>query len=197
MDHAAATIQARIAGRVRELRAARELTLDALAERSGVSRAMISRIERGESSPTAVVLDRLATGLGVALGALFDSPAPEPSPVARRADQPVWRDPASGYVRRNLSPPGGNSPIHMVEISYPAGARVCYETGPRPQRMCQQIWMLDGTIEVTVDGKRHRLERGDCLAMELASPTSFYNPTPKPARYVVVVATEPEPRRPS
>src|SRR4051812_43252941 len=107
LEQAALPINARIAGRVRELRAARELTLDALAERSGVSRAMISRVERGESSPTAVVLDKLATGLGVALSALFDAPSPEPSPVARRADQPLWRDPASGYLRRNLSPPGG------------------------------------------------------------------------------------------
>src|SRR5277367_7182755 len=90
----------RIAGRVRDLRAQRGLTLEALAERSGVSRSMISLIERGESSPTAVLLERLATGLGVPLASLFEAPAASADPIARRADQVQWRDPASGYIRR-------------------------------------------------------------------------------------------------
>src|SRR5260221_8703246 len=114
----------RIARRARELRAARGLTLDALAERSGVSRSMISRIERGESSPTAVLLERLATGLSVPLASLFEAPAASPEPIARRADQVQWRDPASGYVRRNVSPGGFASPIRIVEVEFPAGARV-------------------------------------------------------------------------
>src|SRR5436190_361146 len=100
----------RIAARVRELRAAHRLSLDAIAQKSGVSRSMISLIERGESSPTAAVLEKLAAGLGVTLGVLFDPLAAEDDtpdgPVARRADQPEWQDPASGYVRRNVSPPG-------------------------------------------------------------------------------------------
>ena len=183
---------------MRDLRAARDLTLDALAERSGVSRAMISRVERGESSATAVILDRLAAGLGVTLSALFDPPgpaAPDPSPVARQRDQPVWRDPESGYVRRDLSPPGADSPMRMTEVRFPAGARVAYESGPRQGRLDQQIWVLDGTIEVRVGRARHRLERGDCLAMVLDGPTAFHNPTRKAARYLVVVAAAPDPRR--
>src|SRR5512138_3326833 len=98
----------RIAGRVRALRAARRLSLDALARGSGVSRSMISLIERGETSPTAVVLDKLAAGLGVLLPSLFESADAESEastrdgPLARLADQPQWRDPASGYVRRNV-----------------------------------------------------------------------------------------------
>src|SRR5438874_7435797 len=108
MGEAAPDLNQRIAERVRELRAAQGLSLDALASKSGVSRSMISLIERGESSPTAVVLERLAAGLGVMLASLFDAPADagqSPSgPVARREDQPQWQDPASGYVRRNVSP---------------------------------------------------------------------------------------------
>src|SRR5512145_891301 len=96
----------RIAARVRELRAACGLSLEALAAKSGVSRSMISLVERGESSPTAVVLEKLATGLGVTMPAMFDAPAAaegtSSGPVARREDQPEWRDPASGYVRRNV-----------------------------------------------------------------------------------------------
>src|SRR5438876_10968641 len=106
-------INALIAHRVRELRDTQGFSLDALAERSGVSRSNISLIERGQSSPTAAVLDKLAAGLGVTLASLFEedaSPAAEPSPVARAAEQPTWTDPASGYVRRNLSP-AARSPI--------------------------------------------------------------------------------------
>src|SRR5919198_656551 len=104
MEEGAPDLNQRIAARVRGLRAAQGLSLDALAGKSGVSRSMISLIERGESSPTAVVLEKLAAGLGVTLASLFDAPqARAPGgPVARRAQQPEWRDPTSGYVRRNV-----------------------------------------------------------------------------------------------
>ena len=91
----------------------------------------ISLIERGERSPTATVLDRLAVALGVNLSSLFEESseaAARPSPMARAADHPVWTDPVSGYVRRNLSP-AAVSPIQFVEVSFPAGQRVAYETG--------------------------------------------------------------------
>ena len=94
-----------IARRVRELRAERDLSLAELAERSGVSRSNISLIERGESSPTATVLDKLSAALGVTVASLFEQSGQAPSPLARRSDQPVWTDPGSGYVRRNLAHP--------------------------------------------------------------------------------------------
>src|SRR5262245_33627073 len=103
----------RLAARLAALRTAKRLSLDALAARSGVSRSMISLIERGESSPTAVVLERLATALGVTLASLFDPPADgvASGPVSRRKDQVEWTDPQSGYVRRNVSPPGVAQPM--------------------------------------------------------------------------------------
>ena len=184
-------INARIASRVRQLRADRGLALDALAESSGVSRSMISLIERGESSPTAVVLEKLATGLGVPLAALFNAPAAPPDPMSRRKDQVEWRDPASGYLRRNVSPAGFPSPLHLVEVFFPAGARVAYETGARPGVTHQQIWVLQGEIEITLDGTRHRLGTGDCLAMVLDRPITYRNRTSKPARYAVVLCHQP------
>jgi len=176
---------------VRDLRAARGLSLDALATHCGVSRSMISLIERGESSPTAVLLEKLATGLGVPLASLFEAPQPEAGPVSRLADQPQWRDPHSGYVRRNVSPAGTSSPIHIVEVLFPPKARVAYETAAREPQVHQQVWMLEGTIEVTLGDERHRLDAGDCLALVLDRPMSYYNPTRKIARYAVVIATPP------
>jgi transcriptional regulator with XRE-family HTH domain len=182
----------RIAQRVRELRAARGLSLDALATHCGVSRSMISLIERGESSPTAVLLEKLATGLGVSLASLFDAPSPmaEPEPVARAADQPQWRDPHSGYVRRNVSPGG-------ISLADPGGRGAVSAQGarglrnrPRASRVVhQQVWVLEGVIDITLGDEQHRLQAGDCLAMVLDRPMSYYNPTRKTTRYAVVIAT--------
>jgi transcriptional regulator with XRE-family HTH domain len=181
----------RIARRVRQLRADRGLSLDALATQSGVSRSMISLIERGESSPTAVVLERLATGLQVPLAALFELTAVESTadPVARAADQVSWRDPHSGYVRRNVSPGGVGSPIHIVDVSFPPHAHVAYETASRQPVIHQQVWVLDGLIEVTYGDMTHRLDQGDCLALVLDQPTAFHNPTDRTTRYAVVIVS--------
>lgn len=183
-----------IAQRVRDLRAAQGLSLEALATKSCVSRSMISLIERGESSATAVVLERLATGLGAPLASLFDRPAARsaaPSPVARAGEQPSWRDPASGYRRRNVSPGGYPSPIRIVEVSFPPRARVAYESGARDVPTHQQVWVLEGAIDVSVGTTRHALKAGDCLAMQLDEPTMFHNPGRETARYAVVIVTLP------
>jgi transcriptional regulator with XRE-family HTH domain len=194
MDSAPAAINDRIANRVRELRAERGLSLDALASRCGVSRSMLSLIERGESSPTAVVLDKLAAGLGVTMPSLFDgprAPAGRGGPVARREDQPEWEDPGSGYRRRNVSPPGVPQPMQIVDVHFPPGSRVTFELGSRETRVDQQVWLLEGVMEITLGAERHRLRQGDCLAMHLDQPIMFHNPTRKPARYAVVIASAP------
>jgi transcriptional regulator with XRE-family HTH domain len=186
----AAGINARIGDRVRALRAERGMTLDALASRCEVSRSMLSLVERGESSPTAVVLEKIAWGLGVSLATLFEDASAPPDPVARRRERTAWRDPQSGYVRRNISPANFPSPIQIVEVVLPAGARVAYGTGAREPGLHQQIWVQAGRLEVALGPVTHRLGEGDCLAMQLDRPTAFRNRTRRPARYVVVVTTE-------
>jgi transcriptional regulator with XRE-family HTH domain len=199
MEDGPPDLNRRIARRVSELRASQGLSLDALAVKSGVSRSMISLIERGETSPTAVVLEKLAAGLGVTLASLFDAPSGEArasgGPVARREDQAQWRDPASGYLRRNVSPPGVLQPMRIVEVHFPPGGRVAFETGGCDVRVHQQVWVLEGAIDVALGEESYRLREGDCLAMQLDRPTMFHNPTRKPARYAVVIASEPPTRR--
>jgi transcriptional regulator with XRE-family HTH domain len=190
-EHEPASLNDRIAQRVRDLRAARGLSLDAVATHCGVSRSMISLIERGESSPTAVLLEKLATGLNVTLASLFEAPQPTSDPVARLADQLSWQDPHSGYVRKNVSPSGVVSPIQIVEVSFPPKARVAYESGAREQQVHQQVWILEGAIDVTVGHDHYSLGTGDCLALVLDRPVTFHNPTRKVARYAVVIATSP------
>jgi transcriptional regulator with XRE-family HTH domain len=180
-------INATIAGRIRALRDLCGLSIEALAERSGVSRSMISLVERGETSPTAALLDRLAAALGTTLARLFE-PAGEPDgPVTRKACQPLWRDPASGYVRRTVSPAGAL--IQIVEVGFPPGAEVAYDTARR-HRVHHQVWVLSGAIEVTVGLDTHALAAGDCLDFMLDRPTRYRNSAGKPARYALIVVEE-------
>ncbi len=189
--HIVEDINARIARQVRTRRAALGLSLDTLAGNCNVSRSMISLIERGESSPTAAVLEKIATGLGVPLAALFGDPAAPVDPVARAAERVTWRDPQSGYLRRNISPANFPSPLQIVEVELPAGARVAYETGARQIGIHQQIWVRQGSLELTLGRRSWRLGEGDCLAMQLNEPTVFRNRTRKPVRYLVVLASQP------
>ncbi len=175
-----------LGARIKALRQAGGLTLDQLAERSGVSRAMISRVERGESSPTAALLDRVCVGLGTVLSVLFREET-QARPLARRADQPVWTDPGSGYVRRSVSPPGTGSAVEIVEVEMPPGGRVLLEAPRATQWLDQQVWILAGEMVVTLGDREHALAAGDCLQMLLDGPIAYHNPGPLTARYAVVL----------
>lgn len=187
MSLAETSIDRRIGTRIRDLRAERSLTLDGLAELADVSRAMLSRIERGESSPTAQLLVKVCGGLGIALSALFAATETPVSPLSRRADQPTWRDPATRYLRRNVSPPGVGSPVEVVEVEFPPGGSVAFDN-QRVAGTDQHVWVLDGTLELELGGEAFRLETGDCLVMRFGQPVLFRNPTARPVRYAVIIS---------
>ncbi|QEE46095.1 helix-turn-helix domain-containing protein [Rhizobium sp. WL3] len=177
-----------VAERLKRLRVEWGLTLDQLADLSGVSRAMISRIERSEASPTAALLARLCSALGVSLSVFFANTEAEPSPLARRVDQPVWRDPESGYVRRAISPQGTGSGTDIVEVEFPAGAEVRFPGRPTGRTQTQHVWVFEGVIELAIGETLHRLEAGDCLFMNVGDVHGYRNPTDRPARYAVVIS---------
>lgn len=184
-------VDTHLAQRVRGLRSSRGYTLERLAELSGVSRSMISLIEREETSPTAAVLNKLADALGVTLASLFSEESRDVSelPLARLAEQQVWKDPASGYVRRHVSPSGYASPIELAEVTFPPGETVAFEHAVRNVVTHQQVWMLEGEMQITVGETAWHLRAGDCLAMVLGQRIAFHNPTRKPARYAVALTT--------
>ena len=178
-------IDRHLAERLRQARAGKGLSLDQLAAAAGVSRAMISRVERGESSPTAALLGRLCGGLGITLSSLFVALEGKPSPLLRHAEQPVWRDPATGYVRRNVAPPGTGSPQEIVRLRLPAGKRVDYPAASLAGAD-QHILLLDGELEFGNGAEVHRLEPGDCL--HVAPLDSWYrNPGRRAAEYLVLL----------
>jgi transcriptional regulator with XRE-family HTH domain len=176
-----------IATRINARRQALGLSLDELSTRSGVSRAMISRIERGEVHASAVILDNLCAGLGLSLSGLFARECV--TPLLRHADQPVWQDPATGYLRREVAPAGTGSPVRIVEVNFPAGAEVRFEKS-RHRIIEQHVWMLRGEIEVSMGGDEFSLKAGDCLHMRLAEGNTFRNVSGKPARYAVILTLE-------
>src|SRR3954470_23071590 len=110
-----------ISHRLRLEREARQWSLGTLAERSGVSKAMISKIERGESSPTAMLLGRLSGAFGLTLSAMLARAELQAGRLLRAADQPQWTDPETGYVRRHVSP-ATEIPVEIVQVDLPAGA---------------------------------------------------------------------------
>src|SRR5918998_6775550 len=94
----------RLGSRVKELRKRRGMTLEALAERSGVSRAMLSKLERGEKNPTLVVAARIAEGFGVTLSGLLGTEERREVIVVPRERRMVMKDPETGFERQLLSP---------------------------------------------------------------------------------------------
>jgi transcriptional regulator with XRE-family HTH domain len=177
-----------IAERVRSMRMALELSIDALAQASGVSRSMISLIERGETNATAVVLDRIAAALGCTLSAFLEREEAPSSPLSKRAKQETWRDPDSGYVRRMLSPPHFDSPIDLIDVTFPAGARVAY-AATRGRDLHQQLWIISGAMNIQVGDDSFELSVGDCLATHVGQPVVYTNPHAKEARYLVALTT--------
>lgn len=164
---------------------ARGWSLDELAERAAVSKAMISKIERAESSPTAALLGRLSGAFGITLSAfLAEAETPRRGPV-RAADQPVWRDPATGYVRRQVAA-SPNIPIEMTEVELPPGAAVSFPAASYAF-IVQIMWVLAGRLTFVEGDVTHDLGPGDCL--ELGPPTdcAFRNDGAEPCRYLVVV----------
>lgn len=179
------SLDARIGRRVRIERESRGWSLSDLAERSAVSRAMIHKIERAESSPTATVLAKLSGAFSLSMSALLARAEMPEGRLLRKNEQPVWVDPVSGYVRRHVSPQS-DLPLDLVHIDLPAGAEI-----PMPasayafQR--QLIWVLRGTLVFIEGATRHELDEGDCLELGAAADCIFKNDSGRVCTYAVAV----------
>ncbi|MEU0579908.1 XRE family transcriptional regulator [Streptomyces griseoincarnatus] len=179
-------VDVRLGARLAELRAEHGWSLGELAERSGVSRSTLSRAERAETSPTASLLNRLCAVYGRTMSQLLSEIEAEPAPVVRAADQPVWRDKASGFVRRSVSPPHAGLRGELVEGRLTAGADIPYDRPPVPG-LEQHLWVIEGALAVTVGDSEHLVGEGDCLRLRVWGPTRFRCPGPDDVRYVLAV----------
>jgi transcriptional regulator with XRE-family HTH domain len=179
-------IERRIAQRLARLRAERGWSLEALAERTGISRATLSRLERSELSPTASMLGKLCTVYGWTLSRLMAEAETRPPNLVSAAEQPEWKDPESGYRRRVVSPPAPGLRGELVEVRMPAGASVSFDASPIAG-LEHHLWMLEGSLSLEVEGSLFRLRAGDCLRYVLAGPTRFQSTGKREARYVIAM----------
>jgi transcriptional regulator with XRE-family HTH domain len=176
----------RLAARLAELRTERGWSLGDLAERSGVSRSTLSRAERAEISPTASLLNRLCAVYERTMSQLLSEVEAEPAQLVRAAEQGVWTDSASGFVRRSVSPPQAGLRGELVEGRLDPGSDLAYDRPPVPG-IEQHIWVLEGALEVTVQGEVHALDAGDCLRFRVWGPTRFRCQGKRAVRYALVV----------
>lgn len=171
--------------RVRRERAARDWTLSDLADRAGVSKTMISKIERGEVSPTAALLGRLSAAFGLTLSSLLSEADAAPRGPARHADQSTWRDPATGYLRRQVAAPT-SFPVEMIEVELPVGASVAFPAASY-SFISQIIWVLAGRLTFVEGATTHDVGPGDSLELGPPADCMFRNDGAEPCRYLVVV----------
>jgi transcriptional regulator with XRE-family HTH domain len=153
-----------IGRRVRTLRQQRQLSLQALAERSGVSVSMLSTVERGQKVPSILVMSQIATALDTSIGRFIDEERAPRVIVLRAADQRVIKDPA-GIERRNLSPVLPGVEFELIRMTLAAG--VDAGTFP-PHRMGSREYLAveAGTLTLVLDGAEYRLEAGDSIYHE-------------------------------
>ena len=182
------SLDARIGARIRIERGNRGWSLTDLAQRSGVSRAMINKVERGEASPTASLLGRLAGAFGLTLSMLLArTETDHMDRLVRANEQSRWIDPETGYIRRQIAPaPGSDIPLDVVQVELPAGASVTFPARNYAS-VRQLIWVSDGCLTFIEGELVHKLSAGDCL--ELGPPTdrTFRNEQSVPCRYVVIL----------
>jgi transcriptional regulator with XRE-family HTH domain len=174
-----------LAARLKQQREARGWSIGQLAERADVSKGMISKIERGEASPTAALLGRLSGALSVTMSALLAGHESVSPDVRRVGAQHIWTDPETGYERRQVLA-GQRMPLELVEVVLPPKAVVDMPASAYAF-IRQAIWVLAGQLKF-VEGKSvKQLRQGDCLELGEPAPCRFENATDKPCRYLVAV----------
>ncbi len=179
-------VGARIARRLRLERDSRGWSLADLAGRSHVAKATISKIERQEMSPTAVILVRLAGAFDLTLAGLMLRAEEHGGLLWRAAEQPVWRDPDTGYVRKQVFT-RPDHPLEIVEVELPAGQTVLLPASSYAH-IRQIVWVRQGELTIAEAGEKHRLFAGDCLGFGPPSEVTFANETTASCTYVVLLA---------
>lgn len=179
-------LSGKIATRVGAERESRKWSLADLANQSGVSKAMISKIERGESSPTTIVLGRLCGAFGLTLSTFLTRAEGHEGRLIRDSEHPSWTDPESDCVRTLISPSAGG-PIEIVSVDLPAGSEVTFPASIYAV-FHQIIWVLVGRLTIAEGEIKHLLEVGDSLELGPPSECKFINKTRKPCRYIVAAS---------
>jgi transcriptional regulator with XRE-family HTH domain len=177
-----------IGERVRSLREAMDLSLRDLADRSGVSAPMLSQVERGETSPTLALAEKIAAGLELTLSQLLRLDEDRHVVVVRERERRTRR--RRGHTVEELTPPLPGQRADVSEHTLAPGAATggpddppMHEPGSRETAV-----VLEGALELFIDGQRHELAEGDSVTFDADLPHHFENNGTAQARLIAVVA---------
>jgi transcriptional regulator with XRE-family HTH domain len=179
------TEKGQLAINLRRLRREAGLTSDTLAALSGVSRAMISKIERGVSVPTATVLGKLAAALKVGLSQLLDAALPREPRLVKRTEQTVFRDPESGFERRSLSPLFSDGSVDIAYNLLPAQRSAIFPA--HHSGMEEYLTVQEGTLTVVLEETTYAVSAGDTLFYPSNCRHEFRNETDRPVIFLIVI----------
>ena len=179
---------AAVGARVRALREALDLSLRDLAQRSGVSAPMLSQVERGETSPTLAVAERIAAGLDLTLSQLLRLDESGHVVVTRAGERRMRR--RRGHRTEELTPPlpgqRADVSLHVLDSGAVTGGEgdpPLHEPGSR-----ETAYVQSGAVVLTIDGAEHRLGEGDSVTFDADLPHHFANRSDQPVEFVAVVA---------
>lgn len=165
-----------LAQRTKDLRESRRLSLREAAERTGVSKSMLSKIERGSASPTATVLGKIAEGFGVSISELVGGPVSGDVVVLRADEQPIFSVPKTGFERRSLSPLGQNGNVDFVVNLLPPGQ----SSGPFPPHrpgVEETLVVASGQLRLHLRNQIYELNQGDSVFYRAHVEHKFDNPS--------------------
>lgn len=174
----AATLTA-IGLRIRKARSARSMTLQDLAEASGVSTSMLSLVERGRVSPSIGSLIVIAEALGVSMSDLIvDDPEQPDQEVVRVADQRVIEH--AQHVIRRLVRDDRKRAVSIAIADFPPNSDST--STPHSHAGYEYGFVLEGTLAVEIDGTSYVLEKGDLVSYSSKSKHRIWNPGKRNAR---------------
>ena len=182
----ASALDLQLAQRLGALRAAAGWSLDDLSQRTGISRATLSRLERGETSPTASLLGKLAHAHSLSLSRLLADVDAAPVRQLRAADQPRWLDAASGFERRMRCPPLAGYATEVIEARLQPGAHIVYDS-PTVFGLEHHLCLLSGALRLTLGSEQHTLAAGDSLSFRSTSRSAFETRGDAPAHYLLAM----------
>jgi len=174
-----------LGARLRLERLRRHLSLHALATRTGVSRSMLSEVERGSKVPTVLVLDRIATGLDTSIARLLGDERASRVVVLRRGEHDAAHAP-SGWERRILSPVLPGVEFELMRTTIPGGVDAG-EFAPHAPGSREYLAMERGTLRLTLDGVEHVLRAGDSIYYAGDCRHAFASAGPEPCVYYLAM----------
>ncbi len=174
-----------LGGRIRHERARRGLSLEGLAARSGVSRSMLSDVERGHKAPTVLVLDHIATALETSIARLLGDERTDRVVVLRRGVQDVAVDP-TGWERRILSPVLPGVEFEFMRTTIPGGVDAGVFS-PHAAGSREYLAVERGRLRLTLDGVRYTLGAGDSIYYAGDCLHAFANPSAQPCVYYLAM----------